>query len=342
MPTLPGRPAAGHPPAPAERQGRLRVRPWVACAAMSSPATVLAHASADAHGEDLPWTFDAWVTLPLLVALLWFLAGWLRLRTRSARPAAHTRQALWFLGGWTLTAGALVSPLHAAGERSFTMHMLEHELLMLVGAPLLVLSRPVGVALWALPQRWRGSVGTVHHRGWFGMPWRALSDPVVATTLQIIALWAWHAPALFDRALASDGWHIAQHVSFVATALLFWSAMLDARRLRSRTGMAVACLFVTAIVSGALGALMALSDSPWYEGYRAMGMTPFGLSPAEDQQLAGLLMWVPGGVVHVLAALLLLARWLRDEPAPARSQRPAAPAAQPPADAAAPAAVPEK
>jgi cytochrome c oxidase assembly factor CtaG len=266
----------------------------------------------------VPWTLDAWVTAPLLLALAWFTLGWLRLRSRSRNGRNHLRPAAWFYTGWLVMAAALVSPLHAAGERSFTLHMLEHELLMLVGAPLLVLSRPVGIALWALPERWRASAGGLHRFGWFGRPWRLLSDPVVATTLQIVALWAWHAPALFDLALASDGWHIAQHLSFVLSALLFWSAMLEARRLRARTGMAVACLFATAVVGGALGALMALSDSPWYEGYRAMGMAPFGLSPAEDQQLAGLLMWVPGGLVHVLAALLLLARWLREEPSPRR------------------------
>lgn len=266
----------------------------------------------------MPWTLDAWVTVPLLLALAWFSLGWLRLRRRSANPRKHLRPALWFYAGWLVMAAALVSPLHAAGERSFTLHMLEHELLMLVAAPLLVLARPVGVALWALPDRWRAPVGGLHRRRWLGGAWRVLADPLVATVLQMLALWAWHAPALFDLALRSNGWHIAQHLSFVATALLFWNAMLEGRRVRTRTVTAVACLFATAVVGGALGALMALSDSPWYEGYRAMGMAPFGLSPAEDQQFAGLLMWVPGGLIHVLAALLLLARWLREEPEPGR------------------------
>jgi len=282
------------------------------------PGVVLAHASAADH-DGIPWTFDAWVTVPLLLALAWFSVGWLRLRARGngrRRPA----QALWFYGGWGVMAAALVSPLHAAGERSFTLHMIEHELLMLVGAPMLVMAHPIGVALWALPGHWRLRLGGLHRLGWFGGSWRLLHAPLPATTLQIVALWGWHAPALFDRALASNGWHIAQHLSFVATALLFWSAMLHARRVRARTGMAVACLFATAIVGGALGALMALSGSPWYQGYRAMGMAPFGLSAVEDQQLAGLLMWVPGGLVHVLAAVLLLARWLREEPPPRRRQ----------------------
>lgn len=299
----------------ARRASAIAARP--ARAALLGTALAFAAPAAVAHvrddgGGSIGWTLDAWVVVPLLVAAAWFLAGQLRLRARSLRPRAHRCQSLLFWSGWAIMAAALVSPLHEAGERSFAAHMAEHELLMLVAAPLLVLSRPVGVALWALPQGWRRRVAGAHRYRWFRVPWRALSDPLVATTLQILALWAWHAPVLFDLALAESGWHIAQHVSFVATALLFWNAVLDARLVRARTGTAIGCLFVTAIVSGALGALMALSSSPWYEGYVALGMTPFGLSPAQDQQLAGLLMWVPGGLVHVLAALVLMARWLRE------------------------------
>jgi len=274
-----------------------------------SAVAVHAH-TRDEAADALGWTLDAWVLVPLLLSALWFLRGQLRLRTRSSRPRAHRRQALLFWSGWGVMAAALLSPLHAAGERSFAAHMLEHELLMLVAAPLLVLARPVGVALWALPRRWRQGLAAVHRQRWFASGWGTLSDPLVATALQIVALWAWHAPVLFDLALGSSAWHIAQHVSFVATALLFWNAVLDARLVRARTATAIGCLFVTAIVSGALGALMALSSSPWYDGYIALGMTPFGLAPAQDQQLAGLLMWVPGGLVHALAALVLLGRWL--------------------------------
>lgn len=307
---------------PGRGEGGGRTQGAPAAAARPFPlslawALVLAAPVASAHVREegaagFGWTLDAWVVVPLLVAAAWFLVGQLRLRARSLRPRAHRRQALLFWSGWAIMAGALVSPLHAAGERSFAAHMLEHELLMLVAAPLLVLARPVGVALWALPQGWRQRAAGLRRDGWVRRPWQVLADPLVATTLQILALWAWHAPVLFDLALAEPGWHIAQHVSFVVTALLFWNAVLDARLVRARAATAIGCLFVTAIVSGALGALMALSSSPWYEGYVALGMTPFGLSPAEDQQLAGLLMWVPGGLVHVLAALVLLARWLRE------------------------------
>lgn len=244
------------------------------------------------------WTFDPWLVVPLVAALLIYLVGFARLRLRG--NASHWGSFLLFCAGWTVLGGALVSPLHEAGERSFTLHMVEHELIMLVAALLLPLSRPLGVMLWAFPRGMRQVLALP------GLQ-RRLASPVLATALQAIAMWAWHAPPLFNRALGHPGWHIAQHLSFLITALLFWWAVTQT----PNRGLAALCLFLTSIVGGALGALMALSASPWYAGYAAMGMMPFGLTPEEDQQLAGLIMWVPGGLVHAGAALLLLARYLQ-------------------------------
>lgn len=272
----------------------------LACA----PLAAFAHGNAAAPSPG--WTFDAWVVAPLLISLAWFVIGFARLRARSVRTGS--KQAVWFLLGWAVLAGALVSPLHAAGERSFAAHMVEHELLMLIAAPLLVLSRPLGIALWAMPQRWRFRLGEAGlNRGWQRV-WGTITAPVVATLLQAVALWGWHAPPAFDLALASPGWHVTQHLCFLVTALLFWWAVLRAHR--ANVGMAVGCLFFTAVVSGALGALMALSTSPWYVGYARLGLDAYGLNPVEDQQLAGLLMWVPGGLVHAAAGVALLARGL--------------------------------
>ena len=267
---------------------------------------------AQAHGvqahEGPPgWTFDAWVVVPLLVSLAWYGTGWWQVHRRTTAPATHRHGALLFLAGWMVLAAALVTPLHEAGERSFAAHMLEHELLMLVAAPLMVLSRPLGIALWAWPARARAGLLAFGHG--VGPAWRVLTAPVAATAMQAVALWLWHAPRLFDMALAHDGWHVAQHLCFLVAALLFWWAMLCDRGAH-RLGVAIGCLFFTAVISGALGALMAFSSSPWYAGYAASGLDAFGLTPAEDQQLAGLLMWVPGGMVHAGAGLALLARRL--------------------------------
>ena len=290
----------------------MRALAWVVVG-----AGVLAAGPAAAHGGTHPaarfgWTWDASVTLPLAVAAIAFAVGWIRLYRRSAAGTARLRRhALVFAGGWLILALALVSPLHEAGEHSFTAHMAEHELLMLAAAPLLVLSQPLGVMLWAGPRPWRAGLGAISRWRPISVLWRGLHQPVTATLLQAAALWLWHTPGLFDVALANGGWHVVQHLSFLVTALLFWSAVLHHRP--RNYGLSALCLFATSMVTGALGALMAFSQSPWYAGYSQLGMTPMGLSPLEDQQVAGMLMWVPGGLVHAGAALAAVAAALKPQ-----------------------------
>jgi len=279
------------------------------------PCPALAHAGHDHHDDAVQWTLSPGVVLPLTLALLLYLVGWLRLAHRSTREMPRRRAGLFF-AGWMIMAGALVSPLHAGGERSFALHMIEHELIMLPAALLLVAARPGPVLLWGLPALARQALAPM-----LRWPlWRALTAPATATLLQAGALILWHLPALFDRALRSDGWHIAQHASFVGTALLFWWAMLPQRRSDSGLFPAV-CLFVTSMVGSGLGALMALASSPWYPAYAAMGTMPLGLSPEADQQLAGVIMWVPGGLFHLGAALVLLGRALRANRQPFQPQK---------------------
>ena len=205
--------------------------------------------------------------------------------------------------------------------------MLEHELLMLLAAPLLVISEPLGAMIWAFPANARRALGAIARRAPLSALWRTFTEPVTATLAQAAALWLWHAPFLFDLALARDGWHVAQHLSFLVSALLFWTAMPAS--LRGRRGVAVLCLIATSVISGALGALMAFSESPWYAGYASMGMTPLGLTAAEDQRVAGLLMWIPGGLVHACAALALVAAALQAQRSPRDGARRTADAFQP-------------
>lgn len=274
-------------------------------AALVAIAPAAAHGG-ETHAHQPGWTLDPVITIPLLLAAALYAVGFARLRARAGGGRTTLAAGAWIYGaGWLTLAGSLVSPLHEAGERSFTLHMIEHELLMLVAALLLVAARPGPVLLWSLPRALRRGVGAVAV-----LPaWSRLTGPVTATALQGLAIWIWHMPGQFDLALREEGWHIVQHLSFVASALLFWWAMLH----RSTEALAAICLFVTSMIGGALGALMALSASPWYSAYAAMGLTPEGLTPVEDQQLAGLIMWIPGGLFHLVAALVFLARWLRQK-----------------------------
>lgn len=267
----------------------------------SFPGLALAHA-----GETPGWRGpEPWIALPMLLAAGLYLAGFLRLAARSGPGLAEQRRrGLIFAAGWLSLAGGSLSPLHELSGRSFTAHMIEHEIIMLAAAPLFVWSRPLGVIMWAFPFRARRALATAARSRAASALWRFVSDPLLATALQSAAIWIWHLPSLFDRALRHEGWHAAQHLSFFATALLFWSAMLGPRR---SPWMAAFCLFATSMITGALGAFMALSQSPWYGPYAALSLAAFGLTPAEDQQLAGLLMWAPGGLYHAIVAILILA-----------------------------------
>src|SRR4051794_25423392 len=173
---------------------------------LAAPAPAFAHG-----GAHEGWRPELSIALPLLVFAALYAIGFARLwRRADLGRAALRRSALLFAAGWATLAAATASPLHEAGERSFAFHMIEHELIMLPAALLLVLARPGPVLLWAFPVPARALFANIA-RGGRGL-WALASAPIAATGLQAVALWAWHMPPLFDRALESEGWHIAQHL----------------------------------------------------------------------------------------------------------------------------------
>jgi putative membrane protein len=278
-------------------------------ALLVAPGLVWAH-SQEPSGREV----GEWVLISILfLAGAWYAAGYTHVwrASRTGRATLARRGAL-FASGWLVIAASLLSPLHELGGRSFTAHMIEHELLMLVAAPLIAFARPIGVFIWALPRSSRRALGALGHRNWFASLWRSLSSPLSASLIQAAMLWLWHAPIFFDAALRSELWHAAQHLSLVCSALLFWWSINTASALERKHGIAGFYLFFTSVHGALLGALMAFAESPWYAQYIRMGMSgTAGLTPLEDQQIAGLIMWVPGGAVHAIAALVYLSRWFR-------------------------------
>ncbi|MER8440820.1 cytochrome c oxidase assembly protein [Mesorhizobium sp. M1312] len=264
------------------------------------------------YGGSAPgWTLALPITLPLATIALLYATGAIRLWRRSGRGRPlRSQQALLFAAGWAVLASALVSPLHALGERVFTAHMIEHELLMAVAAPLLVASRPVAAMMWALPISLRQTLGAAGHAKPLQAVWAATSRPVAATILHAIAIWAWHVPGLFEAALERGFLHYAQHASFFGTGVLFWWALLPRPGREQAYGSAVMHLFFTSLHTGLLGVLLVVSPRLWYPE-NAAGAQLWRLSPLEDQQLAGLVMWVPAGLIYGGAALLLAGLWIR-------------------------------
>jgi putative membrane protein len=132
--------------------------------------------------------------------------------------------------------------------------------------------------------------------------WRAITNPLVATLVHAIALWTWHLPSLYQATLRSETINAVQHSSFLFSATLFWWALIHGRWGRLGYGAAIGYVFVTAAHSGALGALITFSPNVLYPIYGDIG----------DQQLAGLIMWIPAGVLLTIAAVALMAAWLKE------------------------------
>ncbi|MDK4743678.1 cytochrome c oxidase assembly protein [Rhizobium sp. CNPSo 3464] len=261
---------------------------------------------AEAHLFHSIWTIDPWIGTPLaIIAFLYGRGSWkLWRRTGRSRPVMAKR-AICYWAGWLTLAGALLSPLHWLGEQVFTFHMIEHEIIMAVSAPMIVIARPAGLFLWGMPERLRRWTGRAMRRGTVRSVWRWLSGGTNATLLHAVAIWAWHAPALFDAAVDDVALHRLQHLSFFASAVLFWWSVFWC----SNHGVAAWHLFLTMLHTGALGALMALAPRVLYVEQTHAAAT-WGLTPLEDQQLAGMVMWIPAGTIYAGAALVLAALWI--------------------------------
>jgi putative membrane protein len=260
----------------------------------------------------LGWELDPGSVILLAITAVLYAIGVARLWRRvGAGHSIRWTECLCYCAGWMAAALALISPLHQWGSTLFAAHMVQHEVLMLIAAPLLILGRPLPVFLWALSRA--SSRG--FSRGLNARPiragWHFFTHPFVAWLSHALVLWIWHIPVFFEATLVSPFIHALQHSSFLGSALLFWLALFQGHRRRAGNGMGVMYLFTTALHTGILGALLTFAGQPWYPAY-ANTAPLWGVSPLEDQQLGGLIMWIPGGVVYIVAGLVLFSDWLRE------------------------------
>jgi putative membrane protein len=222
-------------------------------------------------------------------------------RARRRRGTVPALRAAAFGTGWLALAIALLPPLGELAHTSLSAHMTQLEVLVLIAAPLVVLGRPDVALGLASPRRTRRLLR------WLRPPRIGMG---AACALHAVAFWAWHVPAAYEWALASPAGHALEHASFAGTAALFWWSVLGRPRARAAYGAAAAWIFATALHTSLLGVLLLVARRPWYPRYAAVA-SPFGLTPLEEQQLAGLVMWIPGGMLLAAAALGLLAVALR-------------------------------
>ena len=261
------------------------------------------HAAASTAGS--PW--DIAVLLGLVLAGFLYRRGSLELESRHARVRPSERIAFW--SGWIVSIAALLPAVDAAATELFSVHMAQHEVLMLIVAPLIIAGRPILPWLWALPASGRARAGGAISSRTVSRTWAFLTMPLVAWLLHGVAIWVWHLPSLYEAAVRNDGIHAAQHAMFVGTAVLFWWGLVYGRYGRAAYGAAVLYVFATLVHTGLLGAMFTLSDRPFYPLY-VEHATAAGVNPVADQRLAGLYMWVPSGIVLTLFGLALFAAWL--------------------------------
>ena len=242
---------------------------------------------------------------PVGIAQALFLLAWLVYTVGAAgqRPRFGLRLALHT--AMLITGLALFGPLDELSDRSAAWHMVQHMLLMVVVTPLLVLARP-------LPQ-WRAVLGPRADGLWRALH-RLSRRPMVCALLHAVAIWFWHAPGPYIAALQSPSWHVLEHACFLFSGWLFWWSVL--RPGRTAALPAAGALLFTVMHTGLLGALLSFAKLPLYS---------VALSALADQQLAGLVMWVPGGLVYLLAAVGAASRWLASLETPPTSRRQVAP-----------------
>lgn len=254
-------------------------------------------------------SWDAAIAAALFAAAVLYAAAVSRVwRAAGVGRGTRWREVACVAAGWLALIVALVSPLDALSDVLFAAHMTQHELLMLVAAPLIVLGRPLVTMLWLLPPATRQRVRHVQRPSVMRV-WLWLTAPVTVLLIHGVVVWIWHVPVLFEAALASEGVHALQHLLFFWSAALFWWALVHGRYGRLGYGISVIFVFATAMHTGVLGALLTFSPHVWYPSYAASAASYEGGALA-DQQLAGLLMWIPAGAVFLVIGLALFGAWI--------------------------------
>lgn len=281
--------------------------------AIAGAGPAAAHAVAPAEDPALHWNFETWTIVTLLVA-----SGWYELGVRNLwQRAGSSRLIGWwqiaaFAAGMAAMVVALESPIDTVGEDLFSVHMVQHLMLMLVCAPLLVVGRPVIVMLWAFPPAARRWIG--RHWGASGLSalFAWLTSPL-SVWLWFSALFVfWHLPVPYTWALRHEPVHVLEHLCFFVSASAFWSVAFEpSGRRRLDYGGRLLFVATAAVLSSLPGALLVLTQRPFYPVHAA-GAARWGMTLTEDQQLAGLIMWIPASFAYLGAIVLLLWQWLRE------------------------------
>jgi cytochrome c oxidase assembly factor CtaG len=273
----------------------------------------------------LSWEWRVEVVLPLTLLGIVYTLGWRRLRrrTRAARDSyrlANGWRLAAYLGGLLVVLLALVSPIDVLGGQLFFMHMIQHLLLVMFAPPLLMLANPLPFLLWGMPQRWRRRTGrwlsvALHRESRFRQALRSATGPGIIWLLYVIFLLGWHDPNLYNAALRNEFLHDVEHLTFFLPAMLYWWHVVGAGpRIHKQFGRPARVAYNIAAIPPTMftGIAIAFAEQPIYTYYLAMPRI-WGLDVLSDQRISGVIMWLPGSMMYIISALILVARWLQGE-----------------------------
>ena len=274
------------------------------------------------------WDWRPDVIIVLALAGTLFITGWRRLRRRT-RPQRRAgggwhASAVWrpvsYVAGLIFVGLALMSPLDVLSSQLFSMHMIQHLLLIMVAPPLLLLANPMPFMLWGLPGKWRLKIGRglsrlLNGKSIFRHYLRKATTPGIVWMFWLVSIIGWHDPNAYNAALSSDLVHDLEHLTFFLGGMLFWWHVTGAGpRIHKQFGLIGRIAFALSAVPPNMltGAVIAFATEPIYTYYNNVPRL-MGLSVLEDQQLGGVIMWVPGSMMYIIAALVLISRLLQGE-----------------------------
>lgn len=263
--------------------------------------------------------FSAWewrldITLVLVSFAGLYTTGWWRLHTQRTNPKfANKKRLAAYWGGLVILALSLMSPIDPLGSQLFFMHMIQHMLFIMFAAPLIWLAAPFPFLLWGLPRSWRVPAGTLFtRRSLVGQLLASVTKPAYAWLIFVIVYAGWHDPRLYSMAQRNSWVHDLEHITFFGAAMLFWWHVVGTGPKLHRTPIwgRIAMLIGVVPVNAAIGVVIATASEVLYPYYTTVPRI-WGFTALEDQSLSGVIMWIPGSMMFLLAVIVLLAGALR-------------------------------
>ncbi len=261
------------------------------------------------------WELGDPFSILVLIAGAVYMFGLMRLSARANASPLESKRVYAGVAGFAALYIALAGPFDAFAAEAFWLHMIQHLVISMIGAPLLLLASPMPAYLWAMPETVRLGAGELFRED---APvkrlLRWLIDPRITVPLFIGTLYAWHAPWLFSAALSNDSVHYLQHLTFFVSAALFWWPIIGPAPVRSKLSYPQRLVYLLLVVTptAVLASIITMSRSVIYEEYLSTPMH-WNMTALEDQTMAGLILWIPGNALYLAGLTAIFFTWASKE-----------------------------